>query len=527
MSWRICGVCQTPNPSPPPVTITPNIPLLQNLLRIKNCRQEFLKEASKVFLPRRDYPFFRAQCQRVSSDPKSVPQSTAGKTRVYLLKDIVLKAVFRSHAIHRMEQMRDVKRVVEIEDIRDLIVPKFVLGCRRYLVEERLPINIDPQYNMYLYLLNLPLFDGAARELTRLFSVIYIGDLIYYKPGFSPFPFILGKQVRYDNIPFYISEGQGKIGLIDLERLENKPSLNGLAVVARIFPYHLDIIIEEAQRLNMTIDEEELHLASEQGKDYLKRGCTDRIQWLKNKGITIHSPHTKFTLTQLRIKELSAILSHHLLSLNRGENIPCWFETTKIHFLLAPFKQSAERIGRCVAKKLIDNLTKTIELCSLQNRKISSITDVVNSRSRSFNKSRFYADIPAFIREHDGINTDAFHLNEGDFKKHIKKLYNTSTFVVGSDPSQKSATRPGPFSSSPSPADRSSLIIRFVDYGTHKLSFFKGSEKEEMAYTESIAERLFDVLMLHLVSRSEILYYEPFAKIWIRWFFLLNTAKKK
>ena len=83
-----------------------------------------------------------------------------------------------------------------------------------------------------------------------MFSKSFLCDLVSHHN--IPLGMIegVGDFVRYDNLPLYVitknGKKEGRIGLIDLEHFKNKPNEKGLETLARIFPYHLEIIKEEA-----------------------------------------------------------------------------------------------------------------------------------------------------------------------------------------------------------------------------------------------------------------------------------------
>ena len=210
--------------------------------------------ARKPLLSSDLYPKYNAECVTATGpDSDLIPQAPEGKTRVYLPKampEVVLKKSGREKAIERFHQMQEVRSILEAQRSSHLIIPKANL-CQEFLVEERLPINADDFHNMGLYLSHPELFDEAVREMVRLFSKIYLSDLLGGKHDFLGRIEGVGEGVRYDNLPLFIEEENGKrvgkIGLIDLESLNNEPSYRGLATLARIFLHDLSIIKEEAR----------------------------------------------------------------------------------------------------------------------------------------------------------------------------------------------------------------------------------------------------------------------------------------
>lgn len=278
-------------------------------------------QARKAFLSRDHYPQYRSVCSKITTQPASTPTATGGRTTVYLppeMGEIVLKDSGRRPAIKRFQQMQEVRSILQAQHSSHLIIPKANLYTH-FLVEQRLPINVDSYCNMALYLGEPKLFDAAVRELTRLFSKMFLADIVGHQllplghlPG-------VGDYVRYDNIPLFIVEKdgtrQGCVGLIDLEHMEGSPNPKGLATLARIFPLHVDLIAQEARKLHMGVDDVALRAAAERGRIYLKLGYTDHLEWLKQKG----APYP-FTVGPERKEELIRLLEKEVLTLNQGIN---------------------------------------------------------------------------------------------------------------------------------------------------------------------------------------------------------------
>lgn len=261
--------------------------------------------ARKPHLPNHLYSQYKSLCAEENETKRIVmPRATNGVTKVFLPKElpiVALKASGRAIAIKRFHQMQEVRSVLKQQKSSCLIIPKANL-CKNFLVEERLPVDGDIFYNAELYLSNPKLFDKAVCEFTRLFSKIHISDLV--ESNRHPLAHIPGAEgiVRYDNLPLYIvtKDGQqeGRLGLIDLERFvkKNESTLDSeeLAKLVRIFPYHKEVILEEALKLNVKIDMDLLNRAEMIGKNYLQAVFTDHLQWLKEKEISTKNSSVDF-----------------------------------------------------------------------------------------------------------------------------------------------------------------------------------------------------------------------------------------
>lgn len=216
------------------------------------------------------------QCQdyqhlltKALSPPYDMPRAWGGKTIVYLPKEaskIALKRSGNEQANRRFQEMESTRAILQEQKSIHLVIPKVTI-CGDFLVEERLPVHGEQLHNMGIYIAEPSLFDDAVREMVRLFSKVYLSDLIDWQKHLMNK--IVGDSVRYDNLPLYIEEEngvkKGKIGLIDLEHIRNPHPCDyyfrrGVLDLARIFPYHAGIIIDEAKKLNKPLDEGQIKL---------------------------------------------------------------------------------------------------------------------------------------------------------------------------------------------------------------------------------------------------------------------------
>lgn len=233
-------------------------------------------QARKSFLPRDLYPQYSFQCEKIN---ESTPRAEGGKIPVYLpldLTSVVLKLSGKEAAKERFHKAQAMRSVIESEGLSSLVIPRTRL-YKEFSVEERLPICIDPKHNAMSYLQNKHLFDKPVRQMTRLFAKAYIDYLVELDSDRNE---IL--RVRYDNVPFYITPEGVKFGFIDLERSKIgsnvKKTEHKIFILASMFPFHSDIIKEEAKRSHMTFGEKEEMVMQKSvfyGKRYLERICEE------------------------------------------------------------------------------------------------------------------------------------------------------------------------------------------------------------------------------------------------------------
>lgn len=359
----------------------PKTPEDKAAIIIQKCIRGYL--ARKPLLSCNLYPQYKDQCEKTKGpESHSIPQADGGKTTVYLPKEmpeVVLKSSGRKDAITRFHQMQEVRTILSSQNSSCLIIPKANL-CQDFLVEQRLPINVDSYHNMGLYLSQPQMFDQAVREMTRLFSKIFLSDFVSYQN--NPLGHIdgVGDFIRYDNLPLYIVEKngkkEGKIGLIDLEHIQNRPSSEGLETLVRIFPFHLDIIKEEAKNLKMKINDKSLNASVEKGKKYLQVGFSNHLEWLKQKDVSTNIAAQPFEISLQRANELTNLIEKELLKLNQGINDlfvkKGYADKPQKNFLTENPEEMAKELAANISPLIIGNIKAQIE--KKQNKQLGKLS---------------------------------------------------------------------------------------------------------------------------------------------------------
>ena len=304
-----------------------------------------------------------------------MPRAQAGFTIVALPEaypEIVLKASL-NRSKDRFIQMRLMRKELKKLGCSHLIVPR-AIPVKQCLIEERLPISIDSFDNMRLYCLQPGLFDEAVRELVRLAAVCDItADLLDGRihplcksSGVTDF-------VRYDNLPLYkvTIDGveQGRLGLIDLEHMRRTQDGKTLKSIARIFPYHYDIIKEEADRLGIQYDNEILKAAVANGEKYLAAGYQDHYKWLQEKGELDNFKGWSLGISQERINDVKKAVAKELISMNEGEILEqrADFTVRSLEGFLKGGATSAEILSDGITETVIQNITRAINENFRQN----------------------------------------------------------------------------------------------------------------------------------------------------------------
>lgn len=363
----------------------------------KRLRGDFAQQATDIqkwF--RKSQETLKGICAKaLGPESEAIPQADAGKTKVFLpleMPHLVLK-YSRDQVASRLDLTTHMRARLNRLQCPDLVVPRaFARGD--FLVEERLPITTDSYANMAIYLSNIRLFDAPVRQMTRLFSEVYLSDLLVSSSS-NPLGHIEGvnNYVRYDNLPLYVVDNKAKFGLIDLEHIQyRKDHPEALPTLARIFPLHLDIIKDEAQKLGMKIDHEVLNKASEKGKKYLQFGYTDHLEWIKKKSEIIE-------ISEERMKAISKVVEQELLKLDRGENEIANRIGYKLNvgkdFLVNP-EEAAKELAPVVAQKIIESLKREISATE-------KVSDLVSFRSPRLERPKLYKDALEVMRKNEKV----------------------------------------------------------------------------------------------------------------------------
>lgn len=354
-------------------------------------------------------------CQRIYIyGDKGILKAKTGKTPVYLLENvsIVLKRSGIEFVQKRLAKIECVRSILDEQSSFHLIIPKAKI-YGDFLIEERLPIHEDSYENMGVYLSHLQQFDQPVGELTRLFSKICIFDLVGFAPG--PLGSIEGVKddVRYDNLPLYIVEKDGKkegrIGLIDLEWL-GKPTPKGLEALARIFPFHLKVIKEEAIKLNMAFDDSLLEVTAERGRKFLRVGYSDHLKWLRGKRVSVNALPSLFDIDSQDKQDFTNLIEKELLKLNKGVNDlflrKGWREMPPKNFFLQNPQKIVETLAPQISALIIKNMqdASSIQQDKQAQRLLSSdqpLTEgeLVSLRSLTIKSSQLFAGVDTLLSQ--------------------------------------------------------------------------------------------------------------------------------
>ena len=383
------------------------LPEFQAAVKIQKTFRAFRER--KAHLPRAYFSKYKPAMRQ----KEEMPRAHGCHTRVYLpttIPEVVLKESGPRGAMRRFEQMREARALLESQKSHHLTIPRARL-CEDCLVEERLPINTDPYHNMALYHSEPALFDSAVREMVRFFSKATLGDLIDF--ALNPCGQIEGVNgsAHWGNLPFYVVEekGQrvGKLGLIDIESFKLKPNPGGIPTLAKIFPYHLELIKTEANRLGLEIHEEKLVQAAAEGKLCIQVGYLDHQRWLRENNVTVESVQTPFEIPAKHQASLRQVLKQEVLKLNQGENEffvkQRWYGIPEKAFVKGDVENVAEELAQSlysIMQGCIEERINAKRQAQLAKKNPASDAELISLRSPVIERRELIHTIFMHLFEH-------------------------------------------------------------------------------------------------------------------------------
>lgn len=298
-----------------------------------------------------------------SSCLTNLTRSAYGDTEVYLSKDVVLKKS-QDKNWKRFLQMKNARDLCEKNDYKNLVIPKAKV-YKNFIVEEKLPIAMKDHWEkeqIGFYTQNRDKFTAVVKEFTGFLYQSTLSDIVRYSVPFYYEGAIVG---RYDNVPLYLEEDQGKIGLIDLETFKPKNDFSESESYAKcksavcLFPYHFDEIIETAKKFDPDITKyrKELEKHRDVTLQAFEKIYEKHVHFLIENGISIENPSGMIELTadtrnrivdnlQIAIdKDVASDSQINVVDLQEiKKNIPCLLDVTIKFFSESLFLRTTKNI---------------------------------------------------------------------------------------------------------------------------------------------------------------------------------------
>jgi len=249
------------------------------------------REVKKHYLSSETYLLSKVFLENCS-DLEKLPKATSGSAPVYFPPNlpVVFKKAGKIKSLSRFNTMCKLREFCEKKNYKFLKIPK-ANPYGEFIIEERLPIvEFSQKRQVSLYSENKEKFSLAVKEFTQLLCYVDYPDIL---TSIHPYQKDLDIPLaRYDNIPLFLENERGMIGLIDLEDVkirETNLSREDLYQVAKkaalLFPYHLEEIIHALKEL---FPEQEWDIAS----------LTEEHSYTLNNFNKIYSDHICFILNK-------------------------------------------------------------------------------------------------------------------------------------------------------------------------------------------------------------------------------------
>ncbi|MDP1608338.1 MAG: hypothetical protein Q8L98_03375 [Chlamydiales bacterium] len=226
-------------------------------ITIQRACREYLDHTQSDRLP---FSLFeQATSLMAAVDVRSFPRASNGRTPVYFpdsLPDIIFKESGHPQNKIRLKKMIQARRLCQENGYQLLKIPTARISGN-FLIEERLPIErvLDQKTQIGLYIEHQECFTEAAIELTSFLCQAKVPDLSGQTK--DPWQSLCNTSIpRHDNAVIYLDkEGQGHIGLIDLEDFQQMPNtFNACMQCIRFFPYHFEEILSTAKNFDPKIE---------------------------------------------------------------------------------------------------------------------------------------------------------------------------------------------------------------------------------------------------------------------------------
>lgn len=297
------------------------------------------------------------------------------------------------HHIERAELTEEVREIINNLGFQNsLVVPKNKHLFSACYVEERLPISSDMLVNMGNYINHQKAFDQAVSGLVELFAKGRLFDIIRLSSSWDK---VLG--IQYENIPLYLDQAGGKVGLIDLECFAFEPKVDGILDLIMLFPFHAEAIAKQAKAKNIELKQESIENAKQKGEAYLQ------FHYINHKEHIKRFPHpSPLNLTEaveesIIMKNLQDIEDHcndipciNSFTLTEQKTIQSFFIRSAIKYLKINTEQNTSIKNRKINQSIhniIDGTNKIIANSSHESsneRKFSKLLDPKNISLREF-----------------------------------------------------------------------------------------------------------------------------------------------
>lgn len=287
--------------------------------KIESAAEEAVRKiqaACRAYLRREEYHLLLGKKYIDNNKVKDLTPAGIGRTETYSAHTlgIVLKKS-GSKCDERLEKMELARKICTENGYTNLVIPR-AQKYGDFLIESKVLFNGHCAAQIALYMENLALFEKAILEFTDFLCQTSLEDIwsycaspfeaLIYRAGIKP-----GKLPRFDNVPLFIRDGEGKLGLIDLETLTKEPPSTSDAYKKRcmdliaFFPHHHELITKTVKKYDPEFETyaEELNTHQKARAAAYDILYGSHLRSFEKKGVTLKNPLHRLTVSESDSKE--------------------------------------------------------------------------------------------------------------------------------------------------------------------------------------------------------------------------------
>lgn len=215
--------------------------------------------------------------------------------------------------------MKQAREICEKNNYSHLVIPTARIH-ENFIIESRLPLlKHDWKAQIGFYLDHIEELTKAVEEFTGFLCQASLGD-ITVEGKQSDYSTLSKVPVgRYDNVPMYLENGIGKLGLIDLEVFYpehlSEDCFRSCQEAIRLFPHHLETIIHAAKKFDSNIEKSRKELEEERDcvLEYFNKVYQVHLDFIKEKKIDITDPAKFADISELRKEMIREAVVKYML----------------------------------------------------------------------------------------------------------------------------------------------------------------------------------------------------------------------
>lgn len=358
-----------------------------------------------------------------------LPKAPIATTPVYFVAGLAIKATGSLKVQARFEKTEQVRLLCEKKGYHHLIVP---MACiyRDWIIEKQLPIELHhggphsgTKRQMGLYVENRDRFTRAAQDFTALLCQVRIDDFIGHT-FFDPWgKFSKSLPAKFYNACLYLEGDQGKVGLVDVEDLQEYANARmGCLDAIRFFPLHFEEILAVAKQFDPEIEmyREDLERERDETLKRVKIVYIDHANYLKAKNITLDNPLDLVAFSPERRAQIATTMTS-LLPEQTEEALTHIYnflrERLKEEIISDLKSQRDDLLAEAIVSLPLPCLSVIKEYANDTHIEVASTVQLVSYRSLQFGPSH------ASYKQLINAFTAKVHLNNSAATETIKKIF--------------------------------------------------------------------------------------------------------